>query len=52
MLAPPQVVADAEFVQVEIASHHPQFSAWKAPVTVHFRRHSAGWVLVGVMRGQ
>ena len=50
--APPQVVADAEFVQVEIASHHPQFSAWKAPVTVHFRRNSAGWVLVGVMRGQ
>jgi hypothetical protein len=52
MPAPPQVVADAEFVQVEIASHHPQFSAWKAPVTVHFRRNSAGWVLVGVMRGQ
>ena len=45
-------VADAEFVQVEIASHHPQFSAWKAPVTVHFRRNSAGWVLVGVTRGQ
>ena len=52
MLAPPQVVADAEFVQVEIASPHPQYSAWKAPVIVHFRRHSAGWVLVGVMRGQ
>ena len=50
--APPQVVADAEFVQVEIASHHPQFSAWKAPVTVHFRRSSPGWVLVGVTRGQ
>ena len=50
--APPQVLAEAEFVQVEIASQHPQFSAWKAPVTVHFRRNSAGWVLVGVMRGQ
>ncbi len=52
MPAPPPVVADAQFVQVEIASHHPQFSTWKAPVTVHFRRNSAGWVLTGVMRGQ
>jgi len=49
--APPQLLADAEFLQVEIASEHPQFSAWKAPVTVHFRRGSAGWVLVGIRRG-
>lgn len=50
--APPQVLAEAEFLQVEIASKHPQFSAWKAPVTVHFRRGSAGWELVGDTRGQ
>ena len=50
--SPPQVLADAEFLQVEIASPHPQFSAWKTPVTVHFRRNSADWVLVGVTRGQ
>jgi len=52
MPAPPAVVKDAEFVQVDIASEHPQFSAWKAPVTVHFRRHSSGWGLVGVSRVQ
>jgi hypothetical protein len=52
MLAPPQIAAEAEFVQVEIASPHPQFSAWSTPVTVHFRRGSAGWTLVGVRRGQ
>jgi hypothetical protein len=50
--APPQVLAEAEFVQVEIASQHPQFGAWAAPVTVHFRRSAAGWTLVGVTRGQ
>ena len=49
--APPQLLAEAEFVQVEIATEHPQFSAWTAPVTVHFRRNSAGWTLVGVTRG-
>ena len=49
---PPEVLADAEFVQVEIASQHAQFSEWKAPVTAQFRRNSAGWVLVGVTRGQ
>jgi hypothetical protein len=50
MPAPPQVLADAEFVVAEIASEHPHFSAWRTPVTVHFRRASAGWVLVGVSR--
>ena len=50
--APPQVLAGAEFLQVEIASQHPQFSEWSTPVTVHFRRGSAGWDLVGVRRGQ
>ena len=50
--APSQVLAGAEFVQVEIGSQHPQFSAWKSPVTVHFRRGPAGWDLVGVTRGQ
>ena len=49
---PPEVLADAEFVQVEIASQHAQFSEWKAPVTAHFRRNSAGWALVGVTRAQ
>jgi hypothetical protein len=49
---PPEVLAGAEFVQIEIASQHAQFSEWKAPVTAQFRRNSAGWVLVGVTRGQ
>jgi hypothetical protein len=29
-------------------SHHLEFKTWATPVTVHFRRHSTGWVLVGV----
>jgi len=52
LTAPQQVLAEAEFVQVEIASQHPEFSAWATPVTVHFRRSSAGWALVGVTRAQ
>jgi hypothetical protein len=50
--APQQVLGNAEFVQVEIASAHPEFSAWAVPVTVHFRRSAAGWSLAGVRRAQ
>lgn len=50
LAAPPQTLAGAEFVQADIASQHPQFPAWATPVTVHFRRDSVGWVLVGVAR--
>jgi hypothetical protein len=50
--APQQVLANAEFVQVDIALAHPEFSAWAVPVTVHFRRSAAGWSLVGVRRAQ
>ncbi len=50
--APPQLLAGEEFVQAEIASPHPEFSAWASPVTVHFRRSAAAWVLVGVTRSQ
>jgi hypothetical protein len=48
--APPEVLAGAQFVQVEIASVHPQFASWSTPVTIHFRRDPAGWTLVGVKR--
>jgi hypothetical protein len=48
--APAQVLAGAQFVQVEIASVHPQFPSWNIPVTVHFRRDGGGWTLVGVKR--
>jgi hypothetical protein len=51
VVAPPEVLAGAQFVQADIASLHPQFTAWKNPVTVHFRRESGGWVLVGITRG-
>ena len=50
LAAPPQVLAEAEFVQVEITAQHPDFPAWSTPVTVHFRRGAAGWSLVGVAR--
>ena len=49
-LAAPELLAGAQFVQAEIASDHPQFSAWSTPVTVHFRREAAGWIPVGVRR--
>ena len=48
--APPQVLAGAEYVQVDIAALHPEFTAWSKPVTVHFRRVPTGWTLVGVSR--
>jgi hypothetical protein len=47
---PPQVLAGVQFVQADISSVHPQFSGWNTPVTVHFRRQPAGWILVGVTR--
>ena len=49
--APPQVLSGSQFVQAEVASLHPQFSAWNTPATVHFRRDGAGWTLVGIKRG-
>jgi len=49
---PPKVLGEAEFVQADIASPHPQFESWVTPVTVHFRRDGNRWVLVGVKRGQ
>jgi hypothetical protein len=48
--APPGLLAGAQFVQVEIASQHPEFSAWNTPVKVHFRREPGGWGVVGIRR--
>ena len=48
--APQNILAEAQFVQVDIASIHPEFSAWNAPVTVHFRREPSGWTVVGIKR--
>ena len=48
--APPQVIAGAQFVQVEIAALHPEFPEWNTPVTIHFRRAGSGWTVVGVTR--
>ena len=50
LAAPQQVLAGAQFVQADIAADHPQFSAWSTPVTIHFRRDTGGWSLVGVTR--
>lgn len=50
MTAPRAVLEGAAFVEVAIASRHPQFPAWTTPVTVHFRRDGDGWRLVGVRR--
>jgi hypothetical protein len=48
--APPAVLAGAQFVQVEIVTTHREFPAWKAPVTLTFRREAAGWRHVGLDR--
>jgi hypothetical protein len=48
--APAQILTGSQFVQVEIASFHPEFPAWSTPVTVHFRRDGAGWTVVGIKR--
>ena len=48
--APPQVLAGAQFVQIEVAAQHADFPAWGNPVTVHFRRAPSGWSLVGAVR--
>jgi hypothetical protein len=50
LAAPPQVLAEAQFVQAEITAQHPDFPAWGTPVTIHFRRGPSGWSLVGVAR--
>ena len=48
--APQNILAGSQFVQADIASIHPEFSAWNAPVTVHFRREPSGWTVVGIKR--
>jgi hypothetical protein len=50
--APAGAVTDGEFVQVDVATIHPQFGGWSTPVTVQFRREPAGWGLVGLTRVQ
>jgi hypothetical protein len=47
--APPAVLAGASFVQVEVITTHPDFPAWRAPVTLTFRREAA-WRHVGLDR--
>ena len=50
LAAPARVLEGAQFVQAEVSAVHPQFSAWKTPVVVHFRREGTQWTLVGVKR--
>ena len=50
LAAPARVLDGAQFVQAEISAVHPQLTAWKTPVVVHFRRDSGRWSLVGIKR--
>jgi hypothetical protein len=50
--APPAVLKGAQYVQISITSSHVDYPAWSNPVTVHFRRDSARWTLVGANRVQ
>ena len=48
-VAPPEVLAGAEYVSVSIATRHPKFPSWK-PVQVYFRRAGGAWQTVGIDR--
>jgi hypothetical protein len=48
-VAPPALLAGAEYVSVSITTRHPQFRNW-VPVQVYFRRAAAGWQTVGLDR--
>jgi hypothetical protein len=50
--APSAVLQGSEFVSVAIRSIDPGQPEWARPVTVHFRRSSDGWRLVGLVRNQ
>jgi hypothetical protein len=38
------------FVQIEIGAESEEYSSWRQPITVHFRRTASGWALVGLQR--
>jgi hypothetical protein len=48
--APPSLLADAQFIQLELSADHPDFPSWRVPVTAHFMRTTDGWALVGLRR--
>lgn len=51
MRAPvPGALAAADFIQVEVSADHPDHTAWRRPVVLHFRRIAAQWSLVGLRR--
>jgi hypothetical protein len=39
-----------EYLEVQIATIHPEFPSWQSPVVAHLRRTSDGWETVGVRR--
>jgi hypothetical protein len=38
------------FVQIDISAEGDEHPSWQRPISVHFRRTAAGWVLVGLQR--
>lgn len=42
--------ADGTFIKVEVSAVDPPVPAWKAPVSLYFRRTGAAWRLVGLER--
>jgi hypothetical protein len=49
---PAAVAAGARFVQVSVETRHSEFPAWRAPVTLTFRRDGTGWRHVGLQRAE
>jgi hypothetical protein len=47
--APPPLLS-AQFLTASVSTSHPDYPAWKAPVTFTFRRTSNGWDAVGIDR--
>ena len=48
--APRQLLEGAEYVTVSVLTIHPDYPAWREPVTFTFRRSSDGWQAVGIAR--
>jgi hypothetical protein len=49
-VAPPSLLAGAEFVMAAVQTNHPEYPHWTKPVTFTFRRAGSAWQAVGLER--
>jgi hypothetical protein len=48
--APANILANADFVSVDVQTVHPEYPHWRVPATFTFRRSGTGWHAVGLDR--